>query len=139
MMKNNKKDKSTGIIDTPFILKLLDGIGNDEDRIIIATTNHPEKINKLFLRPGRFDVKLKLGFCSLDMFINIVNCMYPEVHAMLDDDKSDPMERQILKLLKRNITPLVLINTMVVSKSFDDLLHSLELLPHEDEYRGSVN
>jgi DNA replication protein DnaC len=138
MMKSNKKDKSTGIIDTPFILKLLDGIGNDEDRIIIATTNHPEKINKLFLRPGRFDVKLKLGFCSLDMFINIVNCMYPEVHAMLDDDKSETLERKIRKLLKRNITPLVLINTMVVSKSFDDLLHSLDLLPHEDDYRGSV-
>ena len=135
MMKNNKKDKSTGIIDTPFILKLLDGMGNDDDRIIIATTNHPEKINKLFLRPGRFDIKLKLGFCSLDMFVNIVNCMYPEVHAMLE---SDTVDQTIRKLLERNITPLVLINTMVVSKSIDNLLDLLNSLPHEDEYKGSV-
>lgn len=143
MIKNNKKDKSSGIIDTPFILKLLDGIGNDDDRIIIATTNNPEKINKLFLRPGRFDLKLKLGFCSIEMFVNIVKCMYPEVEDICNNpDESiefmSEIELQIRKLLKRNITPLVLINHLVVSKSIDNLLDLLELLPHEDEYKGSA-
>lgn len=143
MIKNNKKDKYSGIIDTPFIMKLLDGIGNDDDRIIIATTNNPEKINKLFLRPGRFDLKLKLGFCSLDMFVNIVKCMYPEVEDICNNpDESiefiSEKEVQICNLLKRNITPLILINHLVVSKSIDNLLDLLELLPYEDEYIGSV-
>jgi len=43
-------------ITTGEVLELLDGIAETDDRIIIFTTNHPEKIDKAFMRPGRIDV-----------------------------------------------------------------------------------
>ena len=38
------------------LLEVLDGIIEPEDRMCIFTTNHIEKIDKAFLRPGRIDV-----------------------------------------------------------------------------------
>ena len=43
---------------TGEVLEVLDGITEAEDRIIIFTTNHPEKIDKAFMRPGRIDVSI---------------------------------------------------------------------------------
>jgi hypothetical protein len=43
-------------ISTGEVLELLDGIAETDDRIIIFTTNHPEKIDKAFMRPGRIDM-----------------------------------------------------------------------------------
>lgn len=63
---------------TRTILQFLDGISDMSGRVIIATTNYPDKINPLFLRPGRFDLKLKLGYCSEPMFQDIVRTVYPD-------------------------------------------------------------
>ncbi len=37
-------------------LELLDGVIENEDRIIIFTTNYPDRIDKALLRPGRIDM-----------------------------------------------------------------------------------
>lgn len=123
---NNEKNRS--VIDIRFILGLLDGIGNDEDRVIIATTNNPEKINPLFLRPGRFDVTLKLGYCSLQMFKDIVQTKYKN----LDDEFYKKNDNLIMEILNLNVTPLVLINKLVVSTNADELLDHLKDLPQQN-------
>ncbi len=46
-------------ITTGEVLELLDGICETDDRIIIFTTNHPEKIDKAFMRPGRIDMSIE--------------------------------------------------------------------------------
>ena len=115
-----KQEDSKDPIDTRFLLQLLDGVGDETGRVIIATTNNPEKINPLFLRAGRFDVKLKLGFCTFDMFLNIVKCKYsPDLFN----------KQNINLLLKKNITPLILINNLVTSDTYDDLIILLNKLP----------
>ena len=43
------------------ILELLDGIAENSDRIIIFTTNAPERLDKALLRPGRVDMILEFG------------------------------------------------------------------------------
>jgi len=48
-----KKKLTTG-----EVLEVLDGITEAEDRIIIFTTNNPDKIDKAFMRPGRIDVSI---------------------------------------------------------------------------------
>jgi ATP-dependent Zn protease len=118
MVKENKKN-TNGIIDMPFLLKFLDGFGNDEERLIIATTNNPDKINKILLRPGRFDLNLKLGFCSHQMFADISKCIYPDISK--ETDKID-------MAIKKNITPLVLINKLVTTKTTDELFDALNNL-----------
>jgi chaperone BCS1 len=105
-------------MDVCFLMKLLDGIGDDNGRIIIATTNNPEKIPRQFLRPGRFDLKLELGYCTYTMFVDIVSTKYDNVLEFID-------EAHIRELMLSSITPVVLINHLVTSTSF---IHLLELL-----------
>jgi hypothetical protein len=57
LLKDEKAEiKPPSKITTGEVLELLDGIAETDDRIIIFTTNHPEKIDKAFMRPGRIDV-----------------------------------------------------------------------------------
>ena len=57
LLKDEKTDlKTPPKITTGEVLELLDGICETDDRIIIFTTNHPEKIDKAFMRPGRIDL-----------------------------------------------------------------------------------
>ena len=56
LLKDDKSKKVSCKITTGEVLELLDGIAETDDRIIIFTTNHPEKIDKAFMRPGRIDM-----------------------------------------------------------------------------------
>lgn len=125
LMRENKSGHNSNIVDTRFILSLLDGLGNDEDRIIIATTNNPDKINSVFLRPGRFDVVMKLSFCSFEMFKEIVSTKFEE----LTDEYFEANRERIQTILKLNITPLILINKLVTISNIELLLSSLTKLP----------
>ena len=50
--------KDTGIT-VGDMLEVLDGIAEPEDRVIIFTTNHPDKIDPALKRPGRIDLVLE--------------------------------------------------------------------------------
>ncbi len=128
IIEDIKKKSKLAVVDTKFILQLLDGIGNDEDRIIIATTNNPEQINPLYLRPGRFDVILKLSYCSFEMFKNIIITKYKN----LTDEFFENNREKINNILSLNITPLILINKLVVSTDIDSLLSELSTLTKKE-------
>lgn len=59
-----------------FILNLLDGILETPGRILIVTTNYVEKLDKAFIRPGRIDINLEVGYCDLSMIIEMFNFFY---------------------------------------------------------------
>lgn len=44
-----------------YFLNFLDGALTQSGSIIIATTNHPERLDPAFKRPGRFDLTVELG------------------------------------------------------------------------------
>lgn len=48
------------------LLDALDGINANNGRIVFITTNHPDKMGKAILRPGRIDVKRKLDYVQND-------------------------------------------------------------------------
>jgi len=50
------------------MINALDGLMSGEHRIIVMTTNHIEKFSPVFLRPGRVDLKLELGYVVLEVF-----------------------------------------------------------------------
>ncbi|KAL5443803.1 hypothetical protein PMIN07_002975 [Paraphaeosphaeria minitans] len=43
------------------LLNVLDGVGSQEGRIVIMTTNKPELLDSALVRPGRVDMKVFLG------------------------------------------------------------------------------
>lgn len=49
-----------------YLLNLLDGILEVPGRLLIMTSNHPEKLDPALLRPGRMDLVIKFGKCHRD-------------------------------------------------------------------------
>lgn len=57
---NDIASSSDGVsIDLNFLLNLFDGILETPGRLMIMTTNHPEKLDKALVRPGRIDLNIK--------------------------------------------------------------------------------
>jgi DNA replication protein DnaC len=102
MMKSGRKAAKQSL-NLAYLLQKLDGLESAEDRIIIATTNNPDKINPALLRPGRFDLKLCLGNCTQDMYGKILESFYK--------DEKDVYKR-VLKAAIPNLkySPLELMN-----------------------------
>jgi len=76
--KNNNPYVFGEELSLSFILNLLDGILETPGRILIVTTNHVEKLDKAFIRPGRIDVNLEVGYCTLDMIKSMFDFFYEE-------------------------------------------------------------
>lgn len=57
------------------LLNVLDGVGSQEGRIVIMTTNKPDRLDSALVRPGRVDMKVHLGNISQksarEMFIRM--------------------------------------------------------------------
>ena len=55
-----KKDNSDNL-SLAALLNVLDGVVDTPGRIVVMTTNHPEKLDPALIRPGRINRKLLLG------------------------------------------------------------------------------
>lgn len=77
--QNNNKtanDPHPEQLNLSFLLNLLDGVLETPGRILIITTNHPERLDKALIRPGRVDIHLQVGNCSREMIIDILRFFY---------------------------------------------------------------
>lgn len=45
-----------------IVLNFIDGVQSPSDCVIIATTNHIDRLDEAFTRPGRFDVKMEMKY-----------------------------------------------------------------------------
>lgn len=63
--KNSLKvliDREGGFTSISEVLNAIDGFAVSHGRILIATTNHIEKLDPALLRSGRFDLKIEIGY-----------------------------------------------------------------------------
>jgi len=76
-----------------FLLNLLDGVVETPGRIIIMTSNYPERLDKALIRPGRIDLILRFGYCTLE----VINEMF---QSFYDDDNTE-----FEGIVKHKVTP----------------------------------
>ena len=69
-----KKDERD--ITLSSFLNIMDGIYSYDGRIIIFSTNHPEKIDEACLRPGRIDLRIKFKRLSRNMLYQMMSHWY---------------------------------------------------------------
>ena len=59
-----KEEKNLIGLKPSELLNLLDGLVATEQRLVIVTTNHPEKLDAAVLRAGRIDRRFHIGFAE---------------------------------------------------------------------------
>lgn len=75
----NIKEENKEQLTLAFILNLLDGILETPGRIIILTTNHPEKLDSALVRPGRIDLDIHFNRCSRETIVELVIKFYESI------------------------------------------------------------
>lgn len=72
---DNKTGTNTSNCTLSGLLNVLDGVGSQEGRIVIMTTNRPDQLDNALIRPGRVDMKVFLGKISresaAEMFVRM--------------------------------------------------------------------
>ena len=63
-------------IDLAFLLNLLDGTLEANGRMMIITSNFPERIDRALIRPGRIDMSVKFRKCNRRILREIVEGFY---------------------------------------------------------------
>ena len=76
VQKKNDKDKSNQGISLSGLLNAIDGVASQEGRVLIMTTNHPEKLDEALVRPGRVDMKVAFTMASKPQIRELFVRMY---------------------------------------------------------------
>jgi hypothetical protein len=112
-------------IDLSFLLNILDGTLESSGRMLVLTSNFPERIDRALIRPGRIDMIVKFSKCSVKVLREMVEGFYDQVapaHRMWSDPtmegKWTPAE--VNQILFRNFdTPLEALDELETLKPAD--------------------
>jgi hypothetical protein len=72
IVRSNDQQMNLGIW-----LDMLDGILSKHKLLVFLTSNHPEKIESIYRRPGRVDVELEFSQVSLKQLKSMMTCYFP--------------------------------------------------------------
>lgn len=114
---NNITD-SRSEINLQTLLTALDGILQVKNRVIIATTNNPEKIDLALKRPGRFGINLTLSYFNKDE-------MYDMFTTMLSLSEDDLIWLADQDLPENKWSPAELIQEMVIYPNFREYINHI--------------
>ena len=127
---SNKYSSKYDKLDLAGLLNVLDGVVDCPNRILIMTTNHPEKLDAALIRPGRIDKIIYLGYIQ-----------YEAALEMLEHYFTEPLsEIQSLRLRKAmdnppgvaDMTPAELEQLCAEYDTVDEFLSALEEKVSED-------
>ncbi|KAI5776121.1 BCS1 N terminal-domain-containing protein [Geopyxis carbonaria] len=91
------------------LLNSLDGAASGENRIIVLTTNHPDRLDGALLRPGRVDLKVEIGYATPEM----VNGMWSRFYG------PDTLPDNIISAMEANRLREELLDILRSSRFFD--------------------
>ena len=76
VQKKNDKDKNNQGISLSGLLNAIDGVASHEGRVLVMTTNYPEKLDEALVRPGRVDMKVAFTMASGSQIRELFARMY---------------------------------------------------------------
>ena len=82
-----QKESESEKLDLSFLLNLLDGTLEAQGRILIVTTNFPERLDRALVRPGRIDMIVNFKNSTRAVLQEMVNAFYDR-NVPLPDDES---------------------------------------------------
>lgn len=127
LIERENNDENTSDLDLSSILNVIDGTLETPGRILIISSNYPEKLDEALIRPGRIDMVIEFKKCNLNVIKDLVTCYFESSDFEGIDDIKEycwtPAE--VGKILFRNLkTP---------QKAIDELVNSSP----EEEFKFS--
>jgi hypothetical protein len=125
---DRQKESEQETLDLSFLLNLLDGTLEASGRILIVTTNFPERLDRALIRPGRIDMILPFKKCTRGILREMASAFYDRPIAIPEDPALDykwsPAE--VNQILFRNFTDPETAVTELVGLASKDLTGILE-------------
>lgn len=91
------------------VLNFVDGLWSScvGERLMVFTTNHPERLDPALLRPGRMDRKIELGYCKGHALrVLAKNYLGDDDREPADDDRYEELMGEAERLLEEvHLTP----------------------------------
>ncbi|CAM9104163.1 unnamed protein product, partial [Ectocarpus fasciculatus] len=121
-------------LDLSGLLNVLDGVVDCPNRILVMTTNHPEKLDPALIRPGRIDKIVYLGYMQATAAFQMVEHYFQET---LSDTQKKRIEEALAIPLKttpsafqmygnKGFTPAELEQLCAEYDDIDEFLTNLE-------------
>merc|ERR1711936_395795 len=105
------------------LLEVLDGVMEMEGRMLVITTNYPEKLDKALIRPGRIDMKVHFGPMNGENIIRMYKHFF-ETDSLGSVSSSDLPD---LKWTPAEVTQVFLNNMNNPQEALKQLIHSESL------------
>jgi len=85
--ENNEKTKQNQGISLSGLLNAIDGVASHEGRVLVMTTNYPEKLDDALIRPGRVDMIVEFTMATKkqirELFIRMYSSDTPKATKQL--------------------------------------------------------
>ncbi|KAK7250895.1 hypothetical protein RIF29_33652 [Crotalaria pallida] len=121
--RRNKKVTLSGL------LNFIDGLWSScgDERIIVFTTNHKDKLDPALLRPGRMDVHIHMSYCT--------PCGFRQLASTYLGIKEHPLFEEIEEVIqKAQVTPAEVAEQLMKSSNTETTLKELvEFLEYKKE------
>lgn len=105
-----------------FLLNLLDGVLETPGRILIMTSNYPEKLDRALTRPGRIDITIKFGLANFETLRKMFNHFFE-----LNDSQSEFKfnDTHSNKITPAKVSQILSNNYLDKSKAYSELMKEL--------------
>lgn len=114
------------------LLNFIDGLWSScgDEKIIVFTTNHRDRLDPALLRPGRMDVHLEMSYCTFNGFKILAS-----TYLRTDDHSLFPVIEELLREVEA--TPAEVAGELIKSEDADIALPTLvHFLKHKDIKRS---
>lgn len=109
-ISNDDDDKKKVKITLSGVLNIVDGLWSSvgNERIIVFTTNHKDRLDPALLRPGRMDMHVHMSYCSFSAFkVLVSNYLQIDYHPLLERvrtliDEVEITPAEVAEVLMRN-------------------------------------
>ncbi|CAA0403280.1 unnamed protein product [Arabidopsis thaliana] len=122
--KTQDDTKGSAMLTLSGLLTCIDGLWSScgDERIVIFTTTHKERLDPALLRPGRMDMHIHMGHCCFDVFKTLASNylglshddphhLYPEIERLIKGEVLTPA--QVAEELMKNEDPDVALEGLV--------------------------
>jgi len=100
-------------IDLSTLLNILDGTLELPGRILIVSSNYPERLDQALIRPGRIDMCVKFTKCSTKMLEQMFEGFYGSKYSVITIKEYKWTPAEAIQILFQNFsTPLEAIKTL---------------------------